>query len=91
MLEGQAVQLFAYSPFQTKQGRLVLPSSLPFTTQFDITIQCDIKRGFLCFVWGSSLEQVKGISIQDRVIVSNNKPLASPITAVVLNLQDKYD
>ena len=30
---------------------------------------------------------MKGVSIQDRVIVSHNQPL----TAVILNLQDKYD
>lgn len=86
-IEGSSLQLFPYSPFQTKQGRFVLPSCLPFTSEFDLSMKCTLKRGVLCVVWGSSLEQVQSVSIQDGVIVQNTN---TPLTAIVFNLSKEY-
>lgn len=50
-------------------------------------MKCTLKRGVLCVVWGSSLEQVQSVSIQDGVIVQNTN---SPLTAIVFNLSKEY-
>ena len=56
-----------------------------------MTLTCSIKRGYFCLVWSNSLDQLQQLSIQEKVIVQNKTTLKSPITAIVFNLQDKYD
>ena len=90
-LDKGIITLFSYSPFQIKQGRLILPHSLPFTVEFDMTLTCSIKRGYFCLVWSNSLDQLQQLSIQEKVIVQNKTTLKSPITVIIFNLQDKYD
>lgn len=50
-------------------------------------MKCTLKRGVLCVVWGSSLEQVQSLSIQDGVIVQNT---STPLTAIVFNLSKEF-